>query len=751
MSKELIESKENQEELIAHLHQREDGSWDPPHQLLDHLLGTGALASRFAESFGSGAWGEIIGLLHDLGKSRVEWQNYLKEKSGFYDDDQLEGRSGTIPHAIYGAKHALRLYHDAGRFLAYSIAGHHTGLPDWSSADGGFASLKFQLNKNLSLDDLNGELLRRLNLPKLNSPPWVFDTKLDLSLWIRMLYSCLVDADFLDTESYMDHSRSVSRGGRTSLPELLELYNNYMLAFESGKGETPVNLVRKDVRKACISAASNEPGMFSLTVPTGGGKTLSSLGFALKHAVLHNMRQIIYVIPYTSIIEQNADVFRSVLGKENVVEHHSNIAEDDLNIRTKLSCENWDAPLIVTTSVQFFESLFASRPGRSRKLHNIVNSVVILDEAQLLPADFLEPILKAIDLLVKHYRVTFVLSTATQPAFMEHNLAGRKFPGFQKITEIMGNKVPEIFAKLDRVSIHFPEDPHLAKTWDKLAEELVNYRQVLCIVSDRKSCRELYSNMPKGTFHLSALMCGAHRSKKIKEIKEKLGNGEPVRVISTQLVEAGVDIDFPVVYRSMAGLDSIAQAAGRCNREGKRGEVGRVVVFNSQRQPPAGILRKAENVTRNLVDDIKERPLDPEAFTRFFSELYWKINNLDSHGIIKLLSPDAVEAGMAFRSASNSFRLIDDSIQKTILVKYGEGEKLIEKLKHDGMEKTLRRKLQRYAVNVYNREFDWLMEMGLLDEVDRDTYALNSPLNYDEDIGVIIKEVLYDPEKYILQ
>ncbi|AKA48841.1 CRISPR-associated protein Cas3 [uncultured archaeon] len=741
----------NKERLIAHVHQKGDGLWDSPHPLIEHLVGTGRLAGTFADKFGSGPWAEAMGLLHDLGKSRAEWQNYLRTKSGFEPEAHLEGKNGKIPHAIYGAVYAEQKYPFEGRLISYGIAGHHTGLPDWSTSLSAASSLKYQLEKSLTIDGLDKDLLHSLDLPELPRPGWAFDNKLDLSLWIRMLFSSLVDADFLDTESYMDSLKSEIRGGSASLEALLVKYNNYMEEFEAGAKDRAVNRIRKCVRQRCAEAANMPRGVFSLTVPTGGGKTLSSLAFALNHAEINKMDRVIYVIPFTSIIEQNAGVFRRVLGDDNVIEHHSNISEEDTTPKARLATENWDAPFVITTSVQFFESLFSHKSSKCRKLHNIVNSVVIFDEAQLLPIQLLGPIMATLKLLVEHYGVTILLSTATQPALVEHESTNGLFPGFKGITEIMGGEVSEIFEKIRRVDVSLPDDLHSKKTWEEISYELKLHEQVLCIVSDRKSCRELYRLMPEGTYHLSALMCGEHRSRKIAEIKDRLREGERVRVISTQLIEAGVDVDFPVVYRAMSGLDSIAQAAGRCNREGLMNEAGKVVVFNGPRHPPAGILRKAESTTLEFVSDIKENPLVPEAFNRFFSELYWKVNSFDDRGIMNLLSPDRPEFGISFRTASNMFHIIDDSVQKTVIVRYGESDDLVEELKMNGADRKLIRRLQRYTVNIYNPEFEKLLAKGSVEEVQPGIFALTSSFDYDENLGLMVEEVLYDVERYILQ
>lgn len=745
---EKDDSNGKKSNLVAHARIDDGGKWLEPHLLIDHLHSTGNLAYEFSEKFCSGNVGKTLGLLHDLGKGREEWQKYFRRKSGYDITEYSEEKVGMVEHSIYGAKYAEQEISVLGEILAYGIAGHHAGLPDWTSAEYGASSLKYRLSKCIDLSSIDRDLILNLKIPELIGPPWKFEKQLDLSLWIRMLFSSLVDADYLDTESYMKPEKTIIRKNNVNFSETLANFNRYMEDKEENSKDTHVNRIRKEVRRRCVDSASQPMGVFSLTVPTGGGKTLSSLAFALNHAVKHNLERIIYVIPYTSIIEQNADDFRKAIGDENVIEHHSNISDEKENERTKLASENWDAPVIVTTSVQFFESLFASKPSRCRKLHNIANSVVVLDEVQLLPVNYLEPILKTMKLLVKRYRVSIVLSTATQPALREHKFGGREFPGFENITEIMGDAVSELYHKLKRVEVHMPEDFGTSKPWEELAEELIQYPQVLCIVSDRKSCRELHSLMPEGTFHLSALMCGAHRSRKLKEIKEKLEKEEPIRVISTQLVEAGVDIDFPVVYRAMAGLDSIVQAAGRCNREGKR-ELGKVVVFKSPRMVPAGILRKAENTFQNLLPEIRPNIFGPSSFERFFTELYWKANNLDSHGILELLSN---YSKISFKTASSRFKLIDDSIQKTILVRYDDkSEDLIEDLKIYDRDRFLMRRLQRYAVNIYNKEFDDLVGKGIIEEVKDGIYALSSRLNYSDEVGLLIDEVLYEPEKYIVQ
>lgn len=740
---------------IAHVRKSDDGTWELPHLLSEHLNNTALLSQLFAEKFSSGKWGKVAGLAHDVGKGRPLWQNYIRYRSGYDDDEYSNGKPGKVAHAIHGAVLVEQIFGKAfGRLLAYCLAGHHAGLPDWSCAEGvGQSSLQYQETQVKDLDEIEHSIIDSILAVELEPPSWKFSEGLDVSLWIRMLYSCLVDADFLDTELYMNKAQAEIRGSYCSILELQARFNKYIKHLDTMAEDIKINQIRRDIRKKCILAAKESQGVFSLSVPTGGGKTLSSLAFGLEHANVHNLDRIIYVVPYTSIIEQNADVFRSVVGEEQVVEHHASIDEDTSTYKSRLATENWDAPIIVTTSVQFFESLFAAKSSRCRKLHNIINSVVILDEAQLVPVEFLKPILEVMQLLVEHYHVTFLISTATQPAFKERIIAGQQFKGLKKVTEIMGNddQVKELYNTLKRVQVQLPENIHDVSTWEEIAEELMQYKQVLCIVSERKSCRELHRLMPEGTYHLSALMCGQHRSDVIREIKDKLIRNAPVRVISTQLVEAGVDFDFPVVYRALAGLDSIAQAAGRCNREGIQSELGKVVVFNPPRKAPLGILRKAAETTISIFSSDFEDPLEQSLFEKYFNELYWKANSLDSKEIIHLLSPsDYQDCGISFRTAAEKFKIIDDSLQKTILVRYGENDEWIELLKCKGPERWLMRKLQRYTVNIYKDDFYSMLRKGSIEEIYPNIFAITNDFVYSKDIGLLVDETFYNPENFII-
>jgi len=539
--------------------------------LEDHLRNVGELAGRFAAKFGCEDWGRLAGLLHDLGKTSAEFQARIRASAGEEEDDRRSS-APKRPHATDGAIYAIEKLGMLGRIVAYLVAGHHAGLPDWEDDGSSNASLKRRLLEDPRWDEA---FAREWVAPAVKKPAGGLSrkgTEMSLSLWMRMLFSSLVDADFLDTEAFMNPEKADRRGHYRPLAELSTAFESYM-ARKCAKAPTShVNAVRAEILRACEDRASDPPGLFSLTVPTGGGKTLSSMAFALGHAKAHGLERIIYVIPYTSIIEQTADQFRQIFD-DDVLEHHSNLDSPEGETEdapSRLAAENWDAPIIVTTTVQFFESLFASRTSRCRKLHNLVGSVVILDEAQLLPPDFLNPILLALQELVTNYRVSVVFSTATQPAFEPRRSFDFDFHGLPGVRELIPDPL-SLYRRLERTRLSLMRELKEPVTWDELASEMTSHPTVLCIVSRRDDARALWERMPAGTFHLSALMCGAHRSERISQIKQRLIDNEPTRVVSTQLVEAGVDFDFPVVFRAVAGLDSVAQAAGRCNREGRAG------------------------------------------------------------------------------------------------------------------------------------------------------------------------------------
>lgn len=673
-----------------------------------HLVNVAERASAFARTLSSSDWATNAAWLHDLGKLDSAFQGYLHRENGL-DDSEYD--SGRVNHSSAGAACAEeKLGPCVGRILAYLIAGHHAGLPDW---EGGPASLTTRMTDEGrdNFERIHSEaepLLNNLSEASL-TPPFLRNHPEYFHLWIRIVFSCLVDADYLDTEAFMDAAASKTRTHhRPSIADLKNVFDAHMSRFAAKAATSPVNSLRQKILTACRVAALMPPGLFSLKVPTGGGKTLSAMAFALDHAQHHGQARIIYVIPYTSIIEQTAKIFSDIFGPENVIEHHSNLAPENETQRTRLASENWDAPIIVTTNVQFFESLYAAKPSRCRKLHNLVNSVVILDEAQLLPANLLAPCVSVMNQLTRHYGVTMVLSTATQPAL----------PKLDQPTEIIPPEL-NLFERLKRVTYHFPPGNQINSPtdWPTLATRLAQLPQVLCIVNTRRDCHDLFTLMPAGTIHLSALMCGEHRSKIIAEIKTGLANKTPIRVISTQLVEAGVDIDFPVVYRALAGLDSIAQAAGRCNREGKLASPGEVHVFTPPKPAPVGLLRKGENTTKEL-HAIGLDPNLPESFTRYFNLFYASLNSLGADEFHDLLVKD-VNPGLhfQFRTAAEKFQLIDDAASRPVIVRYGNSEKYIERLRFAGPTREIMRRLQRYTVSVSVRQIQRMRDAGKLEEL----------------------------------
>jgi CRISPR-associated endonuclease/helicase Cas3 len=743
-------------ELYAHsLPQRPPDEW----QLLDrHLAAVAKLADQFACAFQSADWAWNAGWLHDLGKAAPEFQNYLRKQNGLDDPQYDESGLGRINHSSAGAAWAEReLRGFAGRSLAYLSAGHHAGLTDYESDSvAGKGALKFRLDQEgapllTALPEAAAEVAARLRpltkLPKFLSSDR--DGK-GFHLWLRMLFSCLTDADFLDTEEFMNPGQAAIRAKYPDLAELQPLLDRHMEELATKADKTPVNAIRQEVLAASRAAAPEAPGLFSMNVPTGGGKTLAAMAFALDHAHQHEKNRIIYVIPYTSIIEQTANVLAGIFGRENVVEHHSNLDPDKLDAnevrRASLAAENWDAPVIVTTNVQFFESLYAARPSRCRKLHNLVNSVVILDEAQLLPPNWLVPCVDVINRLTSDYGVTFVLSTATQPSP----------PGLAPAREIVSD-VGRLHANLKRVEIKMPPDLEARVTWESLASELAERKQVLCVVNARRDCRELYdallTRVPEAqrdsVIHLSALMCGEHRTQVIKNIKQRLKDGLPARVVSTQLVEAGVDLDFPVVYRALAGLDSIAQAAGRCNREGKltdaQGQpiLGEVIVFVPPKDPPQGLLFKAANTTRELAMPGFD-PQNPEAYGRYFGLFYCKQNNDGKNWLHEKLVKDVRIAGgpqLQFRTAAEEFKLIDDKYQQPVIVRYGEkSEELIDSLRVVGPKREIMRRLQRYTVNLPRQAVAAMIADGKLEMLENGIVVQTMPGIYKEEVGLDIFE-----------
>ena len=657
----------------------------------------------------------VIGQLHDLGKAKDTFQQRL--------------RGGPkVEHAADGARAAIKGYEHkpelAGLALimAYCIAGHHSGLPNG-----------VDLQSRLKKESLADSIFQEAELPHSLGVPFLFSTGFSISFLIRMLFSCLVDADFLDTEKFMEPEIADLRVEQNSLSPMKKLLDIHLQEKICSIPDSNIKTQRINVLTQCRKAALEPPGLFSLTAPTGGGKTLSSLAFALDHANKHNKRRVIYVIPYTSIIEQNAKVFRDILGNAAVLEHHSNFdpkKEDDDGCgkdKIRLATENWNAPIIVTTNVQFFESLFANRSSKCRKLHNIANSIVILDEAQMLPTPLLQPCLAALTELSKHYGVSTVLCSATQPALQQSPWMEN---GLQGVREIIDDPA-SLYEALRRVKVET-----LGITEDiELTNRLASHEQGLVIVNTRAHASKLYQQLlgKPGLFHLSARMCPAHRTIKLNQIREALDNNNPCLVISTQLIEAGVDIDFPVVYRALTGLDSIAQAAGRCNREGGR-EFGKVFVFEPVGEKLRGDRQRRASGGRTALKKFTD-PLDLQAIHKYFQFLY-EASELDEKQIVDDLSKGLHQVQFKFRDAAEKFRMIDTQMQDLIVPFDSQAEKLINKLRFTDSPSSLLRPLQAYTVQLHPAEIKALLAAKVVELFHERFYVLLNNSLYEEELGV---------------
>lgn len=728
------------------------------------------MGARFAGRFGAHALGNVAGRLHDIGKMSPVFQAYIKGNGALKGPD----------HATAGAREADRLYGpQLGRILAYCVAGHHAGL-----ADGGSEQKPGTLLHRLrtkSIEPYDGWQAHAGALPEKASIgiPAPLRSKgkhpgFERAFFVRMLFSALVDADFLATEQFHALAKpggeQVRRGFINSMETLLGRLNTKLAGKTSSA--TAVNRLRGDILAHARAQASQAPGLFSLTVPTGGGKTLTSLAFALEHAIAHGLDRVVYVIPYTSIIEQTAQVFRDALGEDgDVLEHHSAVEWDPKGDeqsddegreglkKLRRDAENWDARIIVTTSVQFFESLFAARTSACRKLHNLAKSVIILDEAQTLPLPLLRPCMAAIETLAAGYGASVVLCTATQPALSKQDGFTR---GLENVREIAPDP-QHLDTQLKRVRVEILPEPI---SDDALAAELRVQDQVLCIVNSRAHARDLFNqirDMP-GARHLTTLMCPLHRRAALAEIRQDLKDQKPVRLIATSLIEAGVDVDFPTVWRAIAGLDSIAQAAGRCNREGLLTE-GIVRIFSpdeveGRKASPA--IKQFAAATREVLRLHDGDPLGLAAIKAYFSLVYWSKGpqQLDAamlgekpnqtQGIMNAIEETAATLNFPFAQIAQAFRFIKDTMQPVIVPysatgKHESVEKLVNSLNFVERPGAIARKLALYSVPVPKNKCDDLMISGAARYVNfdkfgdqfillenRDIYSLESGLDWSD-------------------
>lgn len=710
------------------------------HPLAAHLQNVGDRARKFAEPLLADA-AKQAGLLHDLGKYRLPFQAYL---TGEFPN------SAETHHAVYGAALAFKK-----EWLgpAFAIAGHHAGLHDLSDLQALVSQKQYDaMNRLKPLEELFESEIEEI--PKELEEPEFARSGSDRAVtefYVRMLFSCLVDADFLDTERF--------KVGRERQPVALDpglLLGRLQARQRMFDVSSEINKIRAGIFRDCLAKAAEPRGFFSLTVPTGGGKTFSGMAFALEHARHHQMRRVIVVIPYLSIIEQNAAEYRNVLDPQDegvVIEHHSavdvkNRVEDQGRTPEELAAENWDAPVVVTTSVQFIETLFSNRTSKCRKLHNIANSVVLLDEVQTLPSHLLDPLLHVLRGLKEHYRTSFVFSTATQPAFARSTSLPNGFAPNQ-VQEIASNTV-ELFRRLKRVEYDIRSTP---TGWSELAGEWESEPQVLGVVNTRKHAAKwwelLRQRKLEGVLHLSSAMCADHRAEVLKEAYRRLEKGDPCRLVATQVVEAGVDIDFPVVFWALGPLDSIVQAAGRCNREGHP-RMGRMVVFRpTDGKLPSGVYRVATDIAARLLDPLSTvssgiLSVDPGLFSRYFAELFQYVPTDYQRGRECSIQED--REALRFREVGRKAKVIIDDTQAVIAPRGKAFEKIAEirqRAQTTGQRFTREdlRSLQRFMVNLHMRDFRKLDTMGLLRPLlpGMELRVLNAAA-YHPHLGVVVEQ-----------
>lgn len=704
-------------QIISHIYCDKNCHWNIQSND-EHCKGTADLCANFASEFGMTSWGRMLGLLHDRGKERNGFQTYIRSKTGYetkaYSNESKE-------HSRIGASIVHKLKEDVLFWLSNPIAGHHRGLYDIDELE---MILKADIPNEVNVALPEVKLATQLIKP---SPS-------EASHVCRMLFSCLVDADRLDTERFMSPEKNKLRSGYQSFVELKERLDNFRRSFGKSNANS-LNKLRSEIQEVCDKKGTMKPGLFSLTVPTGGGKTLASVIWAISHAIHHGKKRIIIAIPFTSIIVQTAEIMRNIFGAENVLEHHSAVEETD-DDKTRLACENWDAPIIVTTNVRLFESMFSNKPSACRKLHSICNSVVILDEAQTLPLSFMQPIVDAMNSYVKLFGVSFLLCTASQPV-LEGNHKGcgnTKFIGFPQgnITPLIDSKL-KLHDKLRRVDIDINTAP---LSNEELVEKITKHPRVLCVVNTRRHAYELFNGMPQDgvmSFHLSRMMCPAHILKTINTIKEYLGRpNQEIRVISTQLIEAGVDIDFPVVYRQLAGLDSILQTAGRCNREGRL-DMGKAFVFSLENDRPFSAIGFAADAMKQLLSVSTETDwLSPEAINEYFCMLYANTPSFDKQNIAELMDKPQ---SCPYQEIADKFKLINDE-GASVIVNYGEASELVEKLRVFGPNMSLVRQLGRYSVNMSRHKFNEMKQNGLIEEPWTGFYFVPFESQYDSKTGL---------------
>ncbi len=724
-------------EFVAHTPRKGTDEW---HDLKKHLLCVAEMARERADKFNGGQLAHVAGLWHDFGKFNPDFQKYL-DQCFQADKNGQTAPTKSVPHAIHGAIYA----EEKLSLLAPIIAGHHAGLHNQSDL---YRKVNDPKDRQTweTTEPIAGIALGSLEPPEdiellyqnLPEEPKAYE------LFVRFLFSSLTDADYLDTENHFNPEAFAKRGKSIPLESyMLRLKRHQQVLIQKSSAstvlQTDVNRVRAEVYEACLNVATCKPGVFRLTVPTGGGKTLSGLAFALAHALqhqeTHQFERVIFAVPYTSIIDQNAKVYRKVfrnLGLNAVLEHHSAIKRetkaerdkltsaeieviDEAQAVARLATQNWDAQLIVTTTVQLFESLFGNYPSKCRKLHNIARSVIVLDEVQALPIGLLTPITDVLQELTNRYGVSVVLCTATQPALERQD---RYFTGFKPgtIRDIISPEMAsDHFSRLKRVEYNSSNLEPIP--WKDLAKRIADEpeRQVLAVLNTRKDALKLLGKLKPllkacdeldSLFHLSTLLCGRHRSQVLEKITERLENNLPVRLISTQVIEAGVDLDFPAVYRALGPLERMVQAAGRCNRNGKlerNGQPipGRVVIF----VPEGGGSPQGEYAIALAEAKCQlEKGIDlnsPAIFDAYYGRLYQAVPS-DKYGV------QGLREELNFPKVASESRLIRDETTPVVIPFDEEAKKLIQKIQARGLHFSDHRNLQPYLVNLREDDFkEW--------------------------------------------
>jgi len=705
-----------------------------PQSLLEHLQNVSKLAGQFAVTPEMKAVAAQCGLYHDIGKYSQEFQKYIRGL-----------KHGRVNHSTAGAQLLQQTGSLTGALEAFCIAGHHAGLSNRGSRfdtanEGTFCGrMKKEVPDFSAYKNELPQPQKLMGFEKVLNEYGTFQRPdcIAANLWLRMLFSCLVDADFLDTEAYMKNGQ-VQRGQFATIDKLATEFFSQLQKKGFFTPKNALNRKRYEILERCIQYGKNHPeGIYTLTVPTGGGKTISAFAWAMEQARTYHKKRIIYVIPYTSIIEQTADTLRSFLGNDNIIEHHSQVEYDDtqeaLN-RKRLATENWDAPVIVTTNVQFFESLFANRTSRCRKLHNMADSVILFDEVQMFPVNFLTPVLQSLEALVQHFSCSLLFCSATQPEFNSATIPSLKL--HPKPVEIMDN-LPDLYRFFKR-TIMVNEG---LKDYDWVADRISENPQCLCICLTKDEALQIYQRVKGECTYLSTNLCPSHRQQVIQEMKEKLKKGEICRMVSTSIISVGVDIDFPVVYLEENGVDSLIQGAGRCNREGKKSAAESLVhIFSTEKIQNSQFMRQERQCMQLVEQQYSDMTL-PDAIKTYFQELYGaKESILDEKGILEL------SGKVAFATIGEKFKLIEDHTRNLFIPWDDEAKQIEQQLRAGIFTRELMRKAGKYMVSVWSQKgtqpglYEQLLNDGLADPLDDQMAILKDLSIYDSKTGLTYKQ-----------